>query len=436
MTGSRHGRRPVNRPVAVAAAVLLALAAAACGTSATGSNGGGTKTTVTTTDSAGKTVTTTELTLTAQDYYTDEPGHTLWANTLTQCGTESGVTVKQQTIPGVQLIAKVLQEASSHTMPDLLMLDNPDMQQIATTGALTPLSDYGLDTAGFYPTILSAGTYQGKVYGLAPTVNSIALIYNKKLLAKAGITTPPTTWAELSADAQKATGSGVYGLAMSAIASSEGTWQFLPFFWTAGADLKNLDSPEAARALTYWKSFIDNGTMSKSSLNWSQANVNDQFIAGKAAFMINGPWNFPNLDAAKGLDYGVASIPVPKAGDKVAAPLGGEVWTVPVTSPERQKAAAKVIACLNSPANQLKFAKANYTVPSRSSVSQAYAKQVPAMASFVTEVSTARARTAELGTKWPVAATAIYNAIQSVLTGKASVADALATAQKSSTNGS
>lgn len=436
MTGSRRSRRRVSRAVALAAVVPLALAAAACGTSATGSSGGGTKTTVITTDSAGKTVTTTKLTLTAQDYYTDEPGHTLWANTLAQCGTATGVTVKQQSIPGVQLIAKVLQEASSHTMPDLLMLDNPDMQQIATTGALTPLSDYGVDTAGFYPTILAAGTYQGKVYGLAPNVNSIALMYNKKLLTKAGITTPPTTWAELSADAKMATSSGVYGLAMSAIASYEGSWQFLPFFWTAGADLKNLDSPQAAQALTYWKSFIDNGTMSKSSLNWTQGNVDDQFIAGKAAFMINGPWNFPNLDAAKGLDYGVASIPVPKAGDKVVAPLGGEVWTVPVTSSDRQKAAAKVVSCLNSPANQLKFGKASFTVPSRIAVSQDFAKQVPSMASFVTEVSTARARTAELGTKWPVTATAIYNAIQSALTGKESVSQALATAQKSSKNGS
>lgn len=435
MTGPRHDRRRANRAVALAAAIPLALTAAACGTSATGSTGGG-ATTVTTTNSAGKTVTTTNLVLTAQDYYTDEPGHSLWAKTLTECGTASGVTVNQQSIPGVQLVAKVLQEASSHTMPDLLMLDNPDMQQIATTGALTPLSDYGVDTTGFYPTILSAGTYQGKVYGLAPNVNSIALIYNKKLLAKAGITTPPTTWAELSADAKKATGGGVYGMAMSAIASYEGTWQFLPFFWTAGADLKNLDSPQAAQALTYWKSFIDDGTMSKSSLNWTQANVNDQFIAGKAAFMINGPWNFPNLNSAKGLEYGVASIPVPKAGDKVVAPLGGEVWTVPMTSPDRQKAAAKVITCLNSPANQLKYGSANFTVPSRIAASQQYAKQVPSMASFVTEVSSARARTAELGTKWPVTATAIYNAIQSALTGKESVAQALATAQKSSTNGS
>lgn len=435
MIRPRHNRRRANRAVALAAAIPLALTAAACGTSATGSTGGG-ATTVTTTNSAGKTVTTTNLVLTAQDYYMDEPGHSLWAKTLTECGTASGVTVNQQSIPGVQLVAKVLQEASSHTMPDLLMLDNPDMQQIATTGALTPLSDYGVDTTGFYPTILSAGTYQGKVYGLAPNVNSIALIYNKKLLAKAGITTPPTTWAELSADAKKATGGGVYGMAMSAIASYEGTWQFLPFFWTAGADLKNLDSPQAAQALTYWKSFIDDSTMSKSSLNWTQANVDDQFIAGKAAFMINGPWNFPNLNSAKGLEYGVASIPVPKAGDKVVAPLGGEVWTVPVTSPDRQKAAAKVITCLNSPANQLKYGSANFTVPSRIAASQQYAKQVPSMASFVTEVSSARARTAELGTKWPVTATAIYNAIQSALTGKESVAQALATAQKSSTNGS
>ena len=43
----------------------------------------------------------------------------------------------------------------------------------------------------------------------------------------------------------------------------------------------------------------------------------------------------------------------------------------------------------------------------------------PQVASFVTTVKTARARTGELGPDWPKAATKIYTAVQLALTGKA-----------------
>ena len=49
--------------------------------------------------------------------------------------------------------------------------------------------------------------------------------------------------------------------------------------------------------------------MSKSSINWAQADVNNQFIAGKAAMMINGPWQLPRSNAAKGLEFD--SVPIP-----------------------------------------------------------------------------------------------------------------------------
>ena len=51
------------------------------------------------------------------------------------------------------------------------------------------------------------------------------------------------------------------------------------------------------------------------------------------------------------------------------------------------------------------------------------------MAGFVDQIPTARARTGELGADWPKAATKIYTAFQSALTGQATPAKALETAQ-------
>lgn len=367
------------------------------------------------------------------DYYTDATEHAQWGDLLTACGKTAGVTVEQTSVPGAALIPKVLQQASSRTLPDLLMLDNPDLQEIAQAGVLTPLDQYGIDSSGFAKGILSAGTYDGKVYGLAPAVSTVALFYNKDMLSAAGIAVP-RTWDELKSAAAKLTRPGRYGMAVDANATFEGTWQFLPFLWSNGGDEKQLNTPQAAQALQLWVDLVKSGSMSKSVLNWTQADVHDQFVAGRTAMMINGPWRIAALNEDQSLHWGVASIPVPVAGQTPVTPLGGEVWTVPQNaSRDRQVKAAKVLACLNDSANMLTVAKEHFTVPSRSSVAAQYAAQAPLAAAFVDSVGAARARTGELGASWPKAATGIYTAVQSALTGEQTPEEALKHAQQIAT---
>lgn len=397
--------------VALIAAVALPAALSGCGSSA----------------SAGSDQAATSISV--LDYYNNEPDKSIIGDTLNACGAKAGVTVNRETVPGSSLIAKVLQQASSKTLPDVLMLDNPDLQQIASTGALAPLSDFKIPTDGYAQGVLSAGTYKDKVYGLAPTVNTIALFYNKDILAKAGVQ-PPTTWDELKAAAAKLTKGEQYGVAFDANATYEGTWQFLPFMWSNGGDEKNIDSPQAAEALQLWTDLVKSGSASSSVLNWKQADVKDQFVAGKAAMMVNGPWQIPVLDKQAGLNYGVVKIPVKNSSDTVVAPLGGEVWTVPQTGNKaRQAKAAEVVACMNSDENQMAMAKARNTIPSKVTLADQFAGQNPKLATFTDLVKSARARTGQLGADWPKQATKIYTAIQTALTGKASPADALKQAQ-------
>ncbi len=371
--------------------------------------------------------------LTALDYYTDASEHAQWGERLNACGKTAGVTVEHRSVPGASLVPTVLRQASSRTLPDLLMLDNPDLQQVARTGALTPLDRYGVDSSGYAEGILSAGTYQGKVYGLAPTVNTVALFYNKDMLAEAGVSVPKT-WDELKRAAAQLTRPGRYGMAVDANATFEGTWQFLPFLWSNGGDETRLDSPQAAQALQLWVDLVESGSMSKSVLNWTQADVHDQFVAGRTAMMVNGPWRISELDKAEDLHWGVAPLPVRKPGQTLVTPLGGEVWTVPQNSSEdRQRKAARVLACLNDSATMRALAEQYHTVPSRTAVASRYAREVPSMAAFVKSVERARARTGRLGVEWPRAATAIYTAVQAALTGERTPEEALRHAQRTAT---
>ena len=137
----------IKKPLVVTAtmATLVPLALAACSGSGSGKGGGGTSAKV---DA-----------LNVLDYYTDEPGKSQVGNMLQKCGTSIGVAkVNHESVPGPTLIQTVLQRASSKSLPDVLMLDNPDIQQIAETGALAPLDDYGIKADGYAPGPVSAAT--------------------------------------------------------------------------------------------------------------------------------------------------------------------------------------------------------------------------------------------------------------------------------------
>jgi multiple sugar transport system substrate-binding protein len=365
--------------------------------------------------------------LTVLDYYTDEPTTSQVQALAEKCGASIGTKINRTAVPGPSLIQKVLQQASSKTLPDVLMLDNPDIQQIAATGALAPLGDYGVKTDGYATGPVSAATYEGKLYGLQPAANTIAIFYNKDVLAKAGVT-PPATWADLKSTAKTLTVGEQYGFAFNATADFEGAWQFLPPMWTNGGDETQLQAPQVAEALALWKDLVDSGVSSKSVVTWGQSDVNDQFIAGKAAMMLNGPWQISSLEKAK-VNFGVVPFPINKSGQTSTAPLGGEAWTVPQTGNKaKMSKAVDFVKCMNTDENQMQRAKEGGLVPTKLALADKFKTEVPAMAGFVEAVAQARARTGKLGEKWPDTAKVIYSGMQLVLTGQAAPDEAMAKA--------
>jgi len=363
-------------------------------------------------------------TLTVLDSYNNEPDKSILQDSIDKCAAQVGVTIERTTVPGKDRMQTVLQRSSSKTLPDVLMLDNPEVKDVAATGALAPLGDFNVDTSPFAGNSLDAVTQDGQVYGLPLPADTLGLFYNKDVLAAAGVQ-PPKTWDELKAAAAKLTTGDRYGLALSAAATYEGSWQFLPFMWTNGGDETKLDSPEVKEALQLYVDLVNSGSTSKSIVNWTQADVKDQFVAGKAAMMINGPWQIPALAKAPDVHWDSVQIPVNKAGQTPTAPLGGMVWTVPRTGDEaKEKKAAEFVACTGSEDSQMSLGKARNTVPVRAGLQEKYVQEVPAMKAFTEQVENARARTGKLGTEWPKAATTIYTAVQLALTGGASVDEA------------
>ncbi|PZS40402.1 MAG: ABC transporter substrate-binding protein, partial [Pseudonocardiales bacterium] len=139
--------------------VVAALAAAGCSSgSSSGSSGG--KTTI------------TEL-----DYFTSSGGNAAlnWYNKKFEAA-HPNITVKREVVPYANLITKVLQEASAGDLPNIVMLDNPNVPEVAATGQLKPLDGLpGFTTSGYIPGAISECTYQGKHYCYPIGTNTIGI---------------------------------------------------------------------------------------------------------------------------------------------------------------------------------------------------------------------------------------------------------------------
>ena len=350
---------------------------------------------------------------------------------LQACSEETGITFERQAVPYPELVQKVLLAATSNSLPDLIYLDNSDVPQLADGGLVAPLSEVGIELEGFVPALAALGNYKGVDYALPTANNSIALYYNIDMFEAAGIE-PPTTWDELRAAAKALTQGDVYGLAFPAPNNEQATFHTSPFVWSNGGDFVTLNSPGTVGGVTFLADLVNDGSVSKSVVTWSNSDSADQFAGGRAAMLIGGSWEMPALDKSD-VNYGIVTIPTPNAGEQVKVPVGGELWTVAVTA---DKPAAKAaLECLTRDDHILTWAIARTNVPARTAVMDAFNEAVPEMKPFLDEMAGAVSRTSVLGTDYPRYSAAYAAALQAALVGSKSPQEALDEAHQTATAG-
>jgi multiple sugar transport system substrate-binding protein len=427
MTGSTEYRRHpmrtrrtrVVRALAIAGVALATVTAAAACSGGSGSSG---------TSANGK------VTITEFDYFTGGGNEAIeWYNSQFM-KEHPNVTVQRTQVPYANLITKILQDASAGDMPNIMLIDNPNVPEVAATGQLVPLNGMkDFTNAGYTPGATNECTYQGKQYCFPLGTNSVGVFYNKHMLAAAHLS-PPTTWAQLQSDAKALTTSSHYGMAFDATGDEQSTWQLEPFFWSNGASLTSVDTPQFQQALQLWVNMVKDGSASKNVLNWGQdPDLTQQFVNNKAAMIEDGPWIFPTLNKAGlkyNVDYGIVPIPTRVAGQTVTAPLGGETMDIGAGGSSAQTQAAwEWIQGMQQSATMQKVDGLNFYLPSKTAVLQQYLSSGPEYQVFAKETETARPRTTEYGANYPKVSQAIWTAIQAAITGTSSVNSALQTAQ-------
>ena len=322
-------------------------------------------------------------------------------------------------VPREDLLQQYTRGALTGDLPDIGMVDNPDHASFSVMGAFEDITDL-VDAWGemhyFFDGPMMSAMWEGRVFGLPNNSNCLALFYNVDMLEAAGVDVP-TTWDELESAAAALTDGDTYGLAISMTTGEEGTFQFMPWFISAGGSIDDLAGGPPAKALAEIQKLIDQGSMSPEVVGWGQGDANTQFINGRTAMQVNGPWNVPNILAdAPDLNWKVALFP---KDVKYASVLGGENFAIGANTTDIQ-ASWDFISWFHSTENNAKWAMDSGKFPTRSD-----SLELMVWSDDVADVYSVFGEGLQYAMprgphpRWPEISRAISDAIQAVLAGGA-----------------
>lgn len=264
------------------------------------------------------------------------------------------------------LFDKFLLGVKSGNQPDILAMHPPDVPQFAALGVLQDLGStiktQGFSAADFAAPAWGNGTfYQGTQYAYPLDLHMHAVYYNIDLLQKAG-QTPPT--GEVSGDAfvklaialtidknGKHPGesgfdpaaTSQYGLALPN--NHHGFYMWLALLSQQGSQLldqsqKKLDFSDAAGAAA-WQWLQDLVFKHKVAPQGETTQLQN-FLTGKSAMLIDGPWQIPAMEKQQGLRW--STFPFPQVFAKPAVWGSGHSLTIPKQQDaKRQQAALDVV---------------------------------------------------------------------------------------------
>lgn len=321
--------------------------------------------------------------------------------------------------------------AVSGELPDIGMVDSPDMSSYISLGVFKDitreLNDWGELDKFYEGPLNSCKDANGNLYGLPNNSNCLALLCNMDILEAAGYQEPPKTWDEFYKIAKDCTdqSKGVYGFAMSAISNEEGTFQLIPWLYSAGATVNNLASPEAVSTLDFLEKLVKEGIMSKEVINWGQGDALNAFAAGKAAMLESGTWQVSQFDSKDVIlcteNYQYALLPKNKENATV---IGGENFGI-CSGTEYTEECADFLTYMMTAENNADWCELAGKLPVRSDAAtlKDFWTKDARYAVFNEAMNYAVARGPH--PEWPTISEAIYTAEQSVLIGEKSAKDAL-----------
>lgn len=338
-----------------------------------------------------------------------------------------------------QQLPKILAAVVGNVPPDILTFYPQITGQLVELDAIRPLENWLAESpvkSEVSPNLLEALTLDQHLWSMPLYTSNIGIFYRPDLFAAAGINQPPKTWSELREVAKKLTvdknGDGQpeqYGMLLPLGKGEWTVFSWLPFLWSNNGEIisnnrPNLTTDAAVNALQFWQDLIKDNSVKLSAPE--RGYEEDDFIAGRVAMQITGPWTYI---MKSDVDYQVFPIP---ANEKQATAIGDGNLYVMKTTPEREQAAFKFLEFVVSEAFQTEWSIGTGFLPVniksiQSQAFQEFVNQQPVLKVFLEQMPAARGRPIIAG--YNSLSDSLGRAIESTLLGE-SPEKALQTAQE------
>lgn len=351
----------------------------------------------------------------------------------------TGAQVKVQIQEWDNINTKLTTALAGDNPPDVLEIGNTDVPMFAAGGGLSDITAHVADmSAGqtWLPGLVGPATIAGKVYAAPLFAGNRAVVYNKTIWGKAGITAPPTSFAEFTADLDKVKAAN-HAADFSAINMPGKYWySALPFVWDAGGRIAQesdgkwtgtLESPAAQQGLQAWKTF-QNTYSSKASrdVNDRAPDQNAMFASGKTSAIVVTSINTAVKDNAAIKDQ-IGTFPFPSTTPGRTQPvfLGGSDLGI-ATKSKNQDLALAYLKAATSPAVQTSAIVGidGWTPASTQLVDQTVSTLPPTSQAFFTAAKNSVATPATPGWGTIEADDSINGFLADIATGRKSTADA------------
>ncbi|WP_058234443.1 sugar ABC transporter substrate-binding protein [Devriesea agamarum] len=256
---------------------------------------------------------------------------TIWADgkkapSLTKAATEwgqrNGLTVSVQTV-AKDLMTNFVTANQAGNGPDIVIGAHDWIGNLVQNSSITPMQLEQDATKDIAPTAMKAVTYQGQVYGLPYSVETLVIYANKKLTSVA----EPTTFEEMIA-AGKAGGAE---LPLSLPVGQEGdAYNMEPIYTSAGGYLfgekdGNYDPKDLGvgkeGSIAAAEKILELGKQGILKTSVTVDNAISLFTDGKAAYLSSGPWALSDIKKA-GIDVSLVAWPQLQ-GMQPARPFAG-----------------------------------------------------------------------------------------------------------------
>ena len=304
---------------------------------------------------------------------------------------------------------------ASGELPDLVILDGCGMASFIQLGLFGDISDADINWDEYMEGPMESTMLDGKHYGIPFATNCTALFYNKDLFDAAGIDYPDenTTWDEFHEMAKALTKDGVSGFGNAATNTDEGTFQCLQWLYTAGGSYTDIE--DGVDAYKLMQEMIEDGSWTKECVNWTQSDVNNNFMAGNLAMQQNGQWQIPGIEAnAPDLNYGVTVLPKKDADSEQATSiLGGE--NMGVVNKDDTSGAEAFLKYYDQTDVMVDAMKQYGSYPPKTEAAKdSYWTDDPIQKAFLTQIDTSIPRGPSAA--WPSYSSAIQTGFQEVMT--------------------